>query len=510
MFNFNKIQKSINSIFRIKNITLLAGVFFFALLVPVFICSFVNRASGDDIGYSILTRNAWINSYSLIEVLKAAGQTVVNYYKSWQGTWFSIFLFSLQPELFHESFYVVVAFLMLFLWIGSSYLLAKELLIKRLKLGPWHTYLAFLFFMIVSISFIPSTKSSIFWYNGCAHYMIPFAMCQMVAYWLLKWTDTYEISDFIKITLFTLLLGGANYQASLLALIITSYFIFFDFLNQKNRKVFFLFLPMALEAIGLYISMKSPGNKIRGGEEFGFSLEKILQTILLCFVKAFKELINHMIDHPVILLGLFMILVIFIIAFQKRELRVEIKFSCLLFIALICLYSAMQAPEIYAGVDVSRGVENTNFQICILMLVGCLVLLADKISKWMNNSGIRIPKEENIYKMLGILGLIILLLCRSDIKETTTWICLEYITSGQARDYKEQMDEQTKIMKNQEIKNVVVPFINDVQGPLMHMPITIDPEAWTSTITRDYYGKESVVAMERSEWYEEYGYLIKE
>ena len=212
------------------------GVFFFALLVPIFICSFVNRASGDDIGYSILTRNAWINSYSFIEVLKAAGQTVVNYYKSWQGTWFSIFLFSLQPELFHESVYVSVAFFMLFIWMGSSFLLGKELLIKKLKLESWYANLVFLLFMIISISFIPSTKSSIFWYNGCAHYMIPFAMCQMVAYWLLKWTDTYEISDFIKITLFTLLLGGANYQATLLVLIITVYFIFLLFLLEKIGK----------------------------------------------------------------------------------------------------------------------------------------------------------------------------------------------------------------------------------------------------------------------------------
>lgn len=93
---------------------LLACVFFLLLLLPVFYLSFFNRATGDDYGYGTYTRAAFQATHSLIPLLAAVGKTVKQYYLSWQGTWFSVAVFSLQPEVFHDRAYVVVVFLMLF------------------------------------------------------------------------------------------------------------------------------------------------------------------------------------------------------------------------------------------------------------------------------------------------------------------------------------------------------------------------------------------------------------
>ena len=82
---------------------------------------------------------------------------------------------------------------------------------------------------------------------------------------------------------------------------------------------------------------------------------------------------------------------------------------------------------------------------------------------------------------------------------------MEYIRSGQASDYKQQMELQTKLLTEEGLEDVVVPFVNDVQGPLMQMPVTENPQAWTNTVTRDFYGKNSVVAIPREEWQELYG-----
>ena len=54
-------------------------------------------------------------------------------------------------------------------------------------------------------------------------------------------------------------------------------------------------------------------------------------------------------------------------------------------------------------------------------------------------------------------------------------------------------------------ENVLVPFINDIQGPLMHMPVTADKEAWTNRVTAGFYGKNSVIGMPREEWMDIYG-----
>ena len=72
---------------------------------------------------------------------------------------------------------------------------------------------------------------------------------------------------------------------------------------------------------------------------------------------------------------------------------------------------------------------------------------------------------------------------------------MEYITSGQAADYKWQMDLQTSLLETDE-KDVV---------PLMQMPVTDDPESYTSSTTARFYQKNSVIAMPRTEWEERYG-----
>ncbi|MGN0377075.1 MAG: hypothetical protein ACI4ED_05515, partial [Suilimivivens sp.] len=255
-----------------KNLTFIGLAIFILLLLPVLYLSLVNRASGDDYGYGTYTRAAWMSTHSLIAVGKAIGRTIRQYYYGWQGTWFSIALFTLQPEVFSDNAYWVVTPLMLFLWIGSTFYLSKQILVKNMKWNKWNYRLVTIAFLVICIQFVPSTKSSIFWFNGCAHYMIPFAMCQMTAAWLLQYREHYKKSTFIGITVFMTLLGGANYQASLFVFLVALYIGVASWLLKKDKRILTLLVPVILELAGLFISMKAPGNKVRAGETFGISV----------------------------------------------------------------------------------------------------------------------------------------------------------------------------------------------------------------------------------------------
>ena len=98
----------------INKIAVFMGIIFLVSLLPVCYLSFVNRASGDDLGYGTYTRIAWMSTHSLLAVAKAIGRTIRQFYYGWQGTWFSIFLFTLQPEVFSDRAYVIVAFIMIY------------------------------------------------------------------------------------------------------------------------------------------------------------------------------------------------------------------------------------------------------------------------------------------------------------------------------------------------------------------------------------------------------------
>lgn len=496
-------RQKINSLFLTKNVSLMAVVFFVVMLIPVLYLSFVNRASGDDYGYGTFTRAAWVASHSVIEVWKAACYTIEHYYTGWQGTWFSILVFSLQPEVFSEKAYVIVAFLMLFLWIGSTILLFKAVFAERLKFDKWSFWLITVLFLFISIQFIPSTKSSIYWFNGCAHYMLPFTMCQLLGFWLLCYVKEYKIRYLVGIIFLMTLLGGSNYQAALFSLIIAFYIGIADFVTKKNKKVFLLIIPVFLEVVGLLVSMVAPGNKVRAGEDFGFSAGKAIGTVGLSFLDGIKLIGEYFINTPMVFVLLLLMFLFMLEAVKKRREQVSIKYPVPVALALFCLYSAMQAPEIYAGVEVSGGVHNMNFLTFLLMMTGLLYLLAEAAAKLLEKKAVK-----SIWPVWTVIILFLLLFTRSDIKECTTWECLMYITSGQAADYKEQMDLQTELLLDENTRDVVLPFINDVQGPLMQMPVTADVTAWTNTVTAQFYGKTTTVAMPRPEWEAQYGEQI--
>ena len=478
------------------------------MILPILYLTCVNRASGDDYGYGIHTRAAWMESHSLVEVGKAMCRTVKLFYKGWQGTWFSVALFSLQPEVFHDDAYIIVVILMLCLWIGSTFYLFSQILCKNMGFSKWSYLLITVCFLLINIEFIPRPKSAIFWFNGCAHYLIPFAMCQMVSAWLLKYCTEYKKSTLAGIVVFMTLLGGSNYQAALLALIVAFYVGVATWILQKDKRVFMLSIPILLEIGGLLVSFLAPGNKNRGGEEFGFSVPMALKTIGKSFIYGIKDIGVYVKERPLIFVGLLFLFIVFTAAFYAREVDFSFKHPILLSLMLYCLYSAMQAPAIYVDVEVSGGVPNTNYQVFMLTASGILLIIAQKVTKKIKSA--RTEKvNTNILRIIILSGITICILLtflgRSSVKKSTSYVSLDYIMSGQAADYREQMDLQTRLMEDENTDDVVVPGINDVQGPLMHMPVTEDKDAWTNTVTADFYGKNSVVSMERPTWMEIYG-----
>lgn len=493
---------------KLKNITWASFLLFGIMLLPIVYLTFVNRATGDDYGYGIYTRAAWMGTHSPAALARAVCQTVRSFYYGWQGTWFSIAVFSLQPEVFHDGAYVITAVMMLFLWIGSTFCLFRQLLCKNMGVGIWSCLLITVWFMGINIQFVPSSRSSIYWFNGCAHYMLPFAMCQIVTVWLLRYSAEYRKSTFAGILLFMTLLGGSNYQAALLALIMAFYTCAFVWITRKDKRIFFLCIPMLTELIGLAVSMKSPGNKVRAGEEFGFSIVKGMETIGYSFLYAVRDIGTYAKERPLALVGLLFLFLLFIAVFTYWQDGLRIRHPVWIAMMLWCLYSAMQAPAVYADVAVSGGVPNTNFQMFLLAASGLLLLAADKLAGILKKSWQDRAKSRMLRNVI-IPGLV---LCaalavfgRSGVKASTSYIALTYITSGQAADFKQQMELQTRLLEQNNVKDVVVPGINDVQGPLMHMPITSNQDAYTNMVTGNFYGKRSVIAIERPEWIEEYG-----
>ena len=218
---------------------------------------------------------------------------------------------------------MIVAFIMIFLWTGSTILLFREVLVRKCGFDKGSFWLITVLFLLISIQYIPSTKSSIFWFNGCAHYLIPLAMCQLLFYFLLRYGDSFKTKYFIAILIIMTLLGGANYQAALFALVISIYSGIAVWITRRNKKVILLIVPVVTEMIGLIISMKAPGNKVRGGEDFGFSVGRAINTILVSFRQGTTDIGSYAANKPLVIAGLAALALILLEGAVKRKTGTE-------------------------------------------------------------------------------------------------------------------------------------------------------------------------------------------
>ncbi|MCX4321306.1 MAG: hypothetical protein OSJ44_16600, partial [Lachnospiraceae bacterium] len=153
--------------------------------------------------------------------------------------------------------------------------------------------------------------------------------------------EEFKKGQYLGIFLIMALMGGFNYQAALFALIVACYTGVWAFSGQKEKRVFRLLLPVAAELTGLVISMKAPGNKVRGGEEFGFSLVKGLKAIIDSFVGGITDIKDYLLEKPLIFVIFLLMFLLMLEAWTETGKKMEGKRSFIFLGALFCLYCAM-------------------------------------------------------------------------------------------------------------------------------------------------------------------------
>ena len=120
-----------------KMAVLLTAIYLLSLL-PIFMASVYDYPQADDWTYSWRTHLAWTDTHSLLEVGKAAADTVKDSYINWQGTFSSIALMSLQPAIWGERFYALTPFIMVGMLTAGTLLFVRELFRK----AAWSEWLS--------------------------------------------------------------------------------------------------------------------------------------------------------------------------------------------------------------------------------------------------------------------------------------------------------------------------------------------------------------------------------
>ena len=154
-----------------KKVKLFAAVLLWAaLLAPFFLGATAAHPATDDFTFAVYTHPTWVQTGSLLHVLKDAVSYALRTWRDWQGTVTGVLVMTLNPAVFSLNHYGVHAVLLLALHLLSWLAFCAHVLGRRLGLprGVWlPLYLALSAF---GLMFLPDIVEGIYWFNGAWFY----------------------------------------------------------------------------------------------------------------------------------------------------------------------------------------------------------------------------------------------------------------------------------------------------------------------------------------------------
>lgn len=490
----------------VKKIGIMLLVLFVISMIPIWYVGLFNHATGDDFWYGVHTYHAWTDTHSIIEVIKGAVLTVKEFYYSWQGTWFTIFLFALQPETFSPNGYIIVVFLSTILLIWAVSYVIYEFMVKDLQLSKGMFFITDSILLFLIFQYMPRTTSEIYWYNGIAHYVIPLflammAIVHMKRYFVSKGKRNFGIT-FICMTA----LGGSSYLAALLVVMVLvllyAMSVFPQFPITFTKRNFWMLIPFASEILGLVVSMSSPGNEIRS-EEFEISIKWAVQTIYYSIDRGiYLTRDDYLGKIPVMFILLIIIGIFAWNELWKSKTSFEFPLPFLFVIYMCGIYWAMYAPSIFSKSDVSGGVPDTIQQIFLLTSIANIIyvigwlqhVLKKRIGQDKIENHILGEKKYYTYMCIPLFILCMILIGIVGKKSTvitTDEYCIQAVVSGELQEYDTIMKEQKSILRDISIQDAVIPEIG-APYPLLHMISDISPAGQRNQELARYYRKNTV------------------
>lgn len=284
-------KKSVKFFTRDINKYLLATILFLGLavaLLPVYRLAMYATPYYDDYNYANSVRIMWNSSPTFGTVLKEAAWVVGNTYRSWQGTYSSVFLMSLMPEVFGTGYYFVGIFAIITALVAGTFFLTYTLALYVAKATRVNSVIVAELVTIAITELIYSAQQGIYWYNGSIHYTFAHGMLFVLIAFVIRfiYSDNKVLSwiDMAMVMILSAYVAGTNFITALQGLLAIGVIdIIFFFI--KRRKALFLLIPLTLYVVGTIISIMAPGNSVRQ-QYYAGAAKSPIASVLLSFKSA--------------------------------------------------------------------------------------------------------------------------------------------------------------------------------------------------------------------------------
>ncbi len=281
------------------------------IVVPMMYISQYVWPCSDDFEFSILTKQAFVESGNIFAVFGQAWKYMVEKYYHWQGTYSAILLMTLQPGIWGDGYYwigVVFVFVSLLLGLFS---LSYVMMVKHAKASKsiWlsiTSLVSFAWFLRVMY-----TEEAFYWWNGASYYTGFFAWGMIMAAAMLCFYTDWETYGkvrkcffYIISVLVGLFLAGGSYMTALM-LILVGGGITVAAVYHKKKCVFVTASSTLVTVLGLLVSALAPGN-IKHIDYNNTADISIMQAIFIS-IKDGLIYIKHWTNISVVMLFVFLV-----------------------------------------------------------------------------------------------------------------------------------------------------------------------------------------------------------
>lgn len=358
---------------------IMASIFFLSL-IPLVLIALYNYPADDDFNFVLPVAQAWVQTGSLWEVVKAICNKCAYTYATWQGDFVSTALFSITPIIFDIRLYFLSNWFTLALVCLSAGYLIKGVVCVQLRADRDTFWIVYVSVMVLALQFLPAIGWSIYWHNG-GIYTVTVCFLALLLGLLIRcaapMTRARSLLRGVLASFLGFLLGGSFYGPMLGALVLLVLITAAAFLLRQPHRRHSL-AALAGFAVSLIISVIAPGNAVRQGLN-GDPMNP-LSAIVTSVLESFDWAGEWMGPQ---LWGMLLILLPALWT-PLRESHFSFRRPLWVLIALYGLYSAAIVPGVYthAGYDTERYL-NALYLYFLIFMVGGSIYLEGALIRWL-------------------------------------------------------------------------------------------------------------------------------
>ena len=477
-------------------------------LLPLYALSFYNHACYDDFGFSLLTHDAWRDSGSWLETIRAAVRNTVGIRQTWEGTYATSFISALQPAVSGEHLYWLTTLVLLSFFLFALWFFLRQMLLRVLQTDRTTYWMAFCALAFVMIQFVPDLSEAFFWFNGGVAYtlMWSFMVLRLGVYVRMTQCESRPGKALLgaMLALLTVVVGGAKYTTLLFAMLVDVLIAAWAFWKKRPYRWFSAAL-LALLVLCFAFSALAPGNAVRAQTLMGGVSAPM--AILQSFYFGFA-LMGSWFSLPLLVVWA-------LVGWQLSEALhgCPFRFSHPLWITILsmCLFCAQLAPTIYTGNYLGDGrTVNTYFYTFVLMScalvlywVGWLTRRQDCRTRF---AAIGTSRKDGL-RIGAFLAAIVLLVigCLSyqpdadsvqGLQNMASISALRSLLNGEAQAYDEAMDRRDAALNDPEQPEVVLEAVEEIPDAFMGDALESDNIDYVLNLYTEYYEKQRVTVAE--------------